>query len=259
MKLRDNKGITLIVLIITIIVLIVLAGITLTSILEEDGIWDQANSAALETEKNKVLEGLRLDVYNKQTSDIENEQSYLNYLISENKVDENGVIDVSVISGDIETGKGTKETGDVYYIKKGELYYLDEEMVETNLGLLFVERYAITEDVFEYSDEEKTILTGVKAENIQLTGEGYTEKGTSRDIIYNGRIVTEITIPSSVKKIDDNAFNSYVNLEKVNYAEGSTLEEIGSLAFACCFSLKTMNLPDTFTTKGYWAFYGTQL
>ena len=46
----NNKGITMIALIITIIVLLILAGVTLAILVGNNGIIEKANSAGLETE-----------------------------------------------------------------------------------------------------------------------------------------------------------------------------------------------------------------
>ena len=45
-KIKDQKAITLIALVITIIVLLILAGVTLSLIIGEDGIVERAISAA---------------------------------------------------------------------------------------------------------------------------------------------------------------------------------------------------------------------
>ena len=53
---REEKGITLIALIITVVVLIILAGIGIGALVNQDGIVDKANEAKLETEKKDIEE-----------------------------------------------------------------------------------------------------------------------------------------------------------------------------------------------------------
>ena len=59
-KIKNNKGITLIALVITIIVLVILAGITISMLTGENGILLQAAKAKEETEKTQEEEQLRL-------------------------------------------------------------------------------------------------------------------------------------------------------------------------------------------------------
>ena len=66
-KLKNNKGITLIALVITIIVLLILAGVSIAMLTGENGILMQAQNAKAETEKASVIEQARLDIIEKQT------------------------------------------------------------------------------------------------------------------------------------------------------------------------------------------------
>ena len=62
-KLKNNeKGITLIALVITIIVLLILAGVSIAMLTGENGILGQAGDAKEETEKREALERVKLEV-----------------------------------------------------------------------------------------------------------------------------------------------------------------------------------------------------
>ena len=50
---RENRGITLVALVVTIIVLIILAGVSIAMLVGENGIITQAQRAAQETEQAK--------------------------------------------------------------------------------------------------------------------------------------------------------------------------------------------------------------
>ena len=70
---RDTKGITLISLIITIIVLVILAGVTITFLLNKDGILEKTQIAKEETNKTQAEETMNLKITNIQIeSYIEN-------------------------------------------------------------------------------------------------------------------------------------------------------------------------------------------
>ena len=97
---KANRGITLIALVITIIVLLILAGVSLTLIVGENGIISKAQNAKILTDEAKVKEDLAiawasaisdyyLDTSDKKLSDYlekENLNRYLPGFLIENPV-----------------------------------------------------------------------------------------------------------------------------------------------------------------------------
>ena len=73
-KLKENKGITLIALVITIIILLILAGITIGLVTGDNGLLAQATRAKEETEKAQLKEETTLGQYesyiNKETNTV---------------------------------------------------------------------------------------------------------------------------------------------------------------------------------------------
>ena len=67
---KNNKGITLIALVITIIVLLILAGVSIAMLTGETGILTQAQRAKNETENAAQNEAAILDEYNQYLNDI---------------------------------------------------------------------------------------------------------------------------------------------------------------------------------------------
>ena len=65
-----------------------------------------------------------------------------------------------------------------------------------------------------------------------------------------------ITIPASVTKIDDRAFENCRSLSTIQFAEGSQLQAIGSWAFYNCHALQNLTIPEGVTEIGDGAFYG---
>ena len=59
---KDNKGVTLIALVITIIVLLILAGVSIATLVGENGIINKAKLAKEETEKSNLLEKVQMEV-----------------------------------------------------------------------------------------------------------------------------------------------------------------------------------------------------
>lgn len=58
--LKENKGVTLVALVITIIVLLILAGVTLSMVMGDSGIFSKANKASTETTISSAKEAVRL-------------------------------------------------------------------------------------------------------------------------------------------------------------------------------------------------------
>ena len=61
-KLKQNKGITLIALVVTIIVLLILAGISIQMLVGEGGILTNAKEASSETKKSTAKERIELEI-----------------------------------------------------------------------------------------------------------------------------------------------------------------------------------------------------
>ena len=73
---KNQKGITLIALVITIIVLLILAGVSIAMLTGENGILTQAGNAKSETNKAEAVERINLalnavksEIYNKQVAE----------------------------------------------------------------------------------------------------------------------------------------------------------------------------------------------
>ena len=60
--LKNNKGITLIALVITIIVLLILAGVSIAMLTGENGILNQADKAGDETNRAEALERVNMEL-----------------------------------------------------------------------------------------------------------------------------------------------------------------------------------------------------
>ena len=98
----SNSAITLIALIITIIVLLILAGVTLSMVMGESGIFNKANLAKEQTQKSTAKEIIRLQV-------LENE-AYKSTNDSKAKSDEDLQVDVV-----------TKLTEEGYKVEEGKI------------------------------------------------------------------------------------------------------------------------------------------
>ncbi len=68
--------------------------------------------------------------------------------------------------------------------------------------------------------------------------------------------ITEVKLPSGLKKIGAQAFSNRTTLEKVNIPD--SVESIGNSAFWCCTKLKAITLPDSVTSLDAGAFSGCE-
>ena len=70
-KKQNEKGITLIALVVTIIILIILAGITIATLTGENGLFARAKEAKLEAKRSQIIEWLNLKLIEEQAEDID--------------------------------------------------------------------------------------------------------------------------------------------------------------------------------------------
>ena len=62
----QEKGITLIALVVTIVIMLILAGVTIAAVTGDNGLFSKAKQAAVEYEKEALREEMRLAILDKQ-------------------------------------------------------------------------------------------------------------------------------------------------------------------------------------------------
>ena len=210
---NKRNGITLIALVITIIVLLILAGVSINMIIGDDGIITKAKNSSLKTEQANLIEYLRMKIYEGKVNQLEGKMDYLQYLknqnciVEESNLDRINVFDLPI---SMNSGKGSAENGDIYYIISGNLYYYSSDKKEIDLGIIYpsVVPYSSTLDLFEYEDEDKTIIVGVKYSRKDGTGKYETELLLDAE----GNILSSVIIPAKVKAINVE-LSKYDNIE----------------------------------------------
>ena len=81
--------------------------------------------------------------------------------------------------------------------------------------------------------------------------EGYIELGEE---CFQGSDLQSICLPSTLKKINDDAFYGCNKMKKVDFSKCTSLIEIGDNVFYACKKLEEIVLPDSVTTIGDGAF-----
>lgn len=201
MKLKQNKAITLIALIITIIVLLILAGITIMTLTGENGLLKNSDKAVVEYSKAEAKEKLELVLMELQTDKISkpeyNEQGYVDKILNENdmQVEEN-VVTVDGWEFEIDrstlkiVGEGTEiivgETVSATDISNNPAAYYGKEVkysTKRNTSIASIEKINIIADIDEqlkndgikwrifYSDNEHIYL--IASDYVKVDGDNY--------------------------------------------------------------------------------------
>jgi type II secretory pathway pseudopilin PulG len=208
---KQNKGITLIALVITIIVLLILAVVTILALLGDNGIISKASQAKIKTLHENVYEEIELYANSYFLEKKENEfngtlMEYFNRDESKLIIDENGIINVKNLLGSSQSlGNGTSiETGDVYALKEVDddenkyevVYYGKSETDVTSLGFVIDNGSSTSSDTLKYA-----YLFKVNSEGELTINPYYSYYSTKYVLISkNGYILQNMSfiIPSTI-------------------------------------------------------------
>ena len=251
-RVKTEKGITILALVITVIVLLIIAGVTIASLTGDNGILINAQDAKLATELSKYQEELELYKVDKTMEDANFEEETLTAgktdLNYNTKSEEEG--NIKTIITDI-----TDEYFEKLEVIKGKLLINTQDKHEIKVAQklgIEVNPYDIRDGVLWSSNGNLLLMdenTGSLTipDSITAIGEG---------AFSNVEGLKTIIIPPTVKRIEKNAFKSNTTLENVIIQErnGEGMEYIGDNAFYGCTNLKSINLPDTITYIGSAAF-----
>ena len=108
------------------------------------------------------------------------------------------------------------------------------------------------QNVIVSSGEEKYVGDIVIPSEVEYNGKVYGVSSIGKSAFYYCNGLTAVTIPSSVKVINDQAFDYCENLKTVSLQEG--LMTIGNSAFHSCLTLSEIIIPSSVTSIGDCAF-----
>lgn len=254
---KTTSGITLIALIVTIIVLLILAGVSIATLMGDNGIITNANLAKISTEFAGYKEEVEIfktskisENYNFKEDSLTAGQTTLEY---EGKpVEETGNIKTIIQNLD-------DKYLDKFIIIKGILYLMVTEEV-SNTEIKAAENTGIEIMPYEISEEGELLSSNV---NLALQG----SEGTLvvPDIVtsigygaFSGvEGLKKIILPPSVTEIGAYAFSNNKTLEEVEIQ--GDLISIGAYAFDGANNLTKINLPDSISYIGWRAFRSTNL
>ena len=251
--------------ILNIIVLLILAGVTIATLMGDNGILTKATKAQSEQADATVKEAISLAwseyqiIINEPTGEItENEtkiasttqvkiqgqeenylatpsMSFWDFLKDEKGyIDENGVIDVETLTGEtLSKGNGTDGVTDVYKIEEGEdsyiLKYYGEDSEEETLWEVNVGNNGGSSSTYPEATPEDIFIYTETAEGIEITGvkRNGEQMGTSEWYKIKGEI-TDIVIPRTIN--------------------GKPVVAITGFTFDWCEDLESITVPETVET-----------
>ncbi len=195
-KIRSNRGITLIALIITIIVLLILAGVSITMISSQDGILNKAVEAKETQERAKVDELANIAYMsaimdgkkdNEIVKEVVEKLKEEGYTIETKSTEQQSLEDMTVEKENVEINESSEpveikivlkysnENNNKYYILVNKKYYeisLNEYGIEVSKNATDISKDTVKEDpTIEISGNDTNIIT---AEITKKTETEYT-------------------------------------------------------------------------------------
>ena len=229
---KQNKGITLIALVITIIVLLILAGVTIATLTGDNGLLTKAGEAKNASEKANIHEKVQLALNEWQiTKNINPNENFGNVLRKqfssegESVKGENFPYSIVALSGNKEVYLSVSEDGSIGYLEQQGNNGNGIQWVLYDNGLLEITGNGEIDAYQQYKD--------------------YKDK------------IKSVKIGEGITKINSYAFNSYNNIEKLSLPD--TITEIGGFSFVGA-QIDSLNIPANLNSIGWRAFYNcTQL
>ena len=246
---KKENGITLIALVITIIVLLILAGVTIASLTENNGLLKQSREAKGDTIKSREMEQVQIAVIGARGK--YKNGNYTNVDLQKELDDSAGEQKTEV------TGEGTyivlfKETQNSYYVTE------DDNVIQI-----------VSSNIYKYNNEG--YITGIKDEYIEVKNRYAEKENNIKYASLNSKlkiaarqppsivkylkeeIGTALVIPSEIegikiKGIANDAFSVIINLTDVIILDG--IETIGDGVFTDCDALRKVQLPKSLTKLG---------
>ena len=252
-------------MVVTIVVLLILAGVSISTVLGNNGIMPRANEAKFKTDLANIQEEFKLYVMDKTGENGDFSVGSLNAssdLLTYNTQpdEEKGTGNISSVLKSSTAQKYIQNKN--FSIIKGDLIYASQNAKELEWAQevgLAVNPYNIDENGVLLSSDTNLMLLD-KTTGTLVIPEMVTSIGEGTFGLVEG--VRRVIIPPTVREIRKNAFTKCASLEEVvfetkteNGVEIGT-EVISDTAFMDCTNLKSIVLPNTVKKLGNSIFRG---
>ena len=277
LKIKQEEGITLIALVVTIVVLLILAGVSISLVLNNNGVISKAKDAKNSTEKGQAQDEVNLAIHYLQ---IEDATSTLTQE-ERRKILEDELRKISADSSVTISGDGFK------IIHKKYEFFVDEDLnvsdSEKEFNASEWDKKAAPEDIFIWKSDDPNnadygVIIGYKKNVDNYTVLRFPSRCTKIDPEYSSNIyndteddeatvrsytknILKVEMPDTIKELGFGAFSGssihkfdFSSLERVELSK--SLSKIEPYAFGGCENLNDIEIPDNIVEIGSSAFIG---
>ena len=163
--------------------------------------------------------------------------------------DEKGWKDYSSQIKKIVIEEGITETGNDAF---SDITNFEEVTIPSTMTYLAKKTFALTDTVKRLNISDIEAWCNMEVERAWWDSGCYPTSYSGVDVYLNGELLTELTIPSTIKTIPAYAFYHWKSVQKATLEYG--VEIIGGSAFSSCVSLTEINIPESVTDVGYGTF-----
>ena len=231
-KLKNEKGITLVALVITIIVLLILAGVTLSMVMGDSGIFGKANQAKEQTQLSNAEEIIKLAVLENKVKSVSGDADALTNEELKTEIGKKLTEQGYTVSGSTVTYYGDK-TIDIEN-------YLDKEKTTTYTAYNVGDQVTVGGEKFyviKASSESKEKVTLLAEKNIDTTT--MVQSDSANAIAFSStnywKNIEGITYPYNLNGVETSVSTDVINIAKAyGTAKGGegrlmTVEEVFAL------------------------------
>ena len=282
LKIKQEEGITLIALVVTIVVLLILAGVSISLVLNNNGVISKAKDSKNSTERGQAQDEVNLAINYLQ---IEDATSTLTQE-DRRKILEDELRKISADSSVSISGDGFK------IIHKKYEFFVDEDLnvsdSEKKFDATEWDKKAAPEDIFIWKSDDPNnadygVVIGYKKNVDNYTILRFPSRCTKiatkysddlyKDYEDNESIIRSYTknimkveMPDTITELGYGAFSAYSPIGQYSYQYGfyfsslervefsRSLSKIENYAFSGCEKLKYIEIPDNITEIGAYAF-----
>ena len=244
-KLKNKRGITLIALVVTIVVLLILAGVSISLILDNNGIIQKSKDAKREYGQARANEQADLDKVDSWIDEVANTPE----IVEPENIDDWEYIEEDDGTITLTSYKGTDTTVIMPNSINGKRVKkisgtTPSLAVGTHKGYFSIWSAEIREgeEYFPYIKGQDTITKVIISPGIEEIessdyGDGAFAYSTALE---------EIIIPDTIVKMGEGTFGGCKNLKKVNISK--KLNTIDKSTFGSCMNLENIIIPSIVTT-----------